>query len=460
MPAEKPTKPSNPRPTPAVDASPPPGDQPVPAGFDLDLINKFLKQVAASGGFPVQLSGQPTDLVDTAKLLNARKAVAVPFPPCADLLLSLILTTGVTPADKDDITLYFDEYFKFGRPVILFSANVRGKVDDALLQCVGEAGWPPDCCVCDPCLTLDGNRNSNPTTTASLKRLFLGDVLFLHHWEWMFQVLGVILSDYATHGRLPISNGSLPGGPRDEIVALVLETMVQQTNAGASSRVRDRDATYRRTVGLTTDHGRKLNVDAQANTRLCTQFHALVHHASQFFDARRMAVAIRGSAAPAPPASVATLTMIGDIVRTMRQLLEVFDYGRNFYNTLNGLVWLIAGMSVVREIRTTLGIPPAFDRPHEYLEAAYSILVKKSGVTAGEKNLYTLSRDLARNGRDLLLDLEVLNGEAADFAKAGGELEDWLTQVEAKVESYRTAYRALHGVDLGAGIPSSVPHQA
>jgi hypothetical protein len=459
MPADKPSSSRN-APTSAAPGAAAAASQQASAGVDLNVLANVLRQIAASGGLPIQLSEAARPLIDTTAKLNAKPPVSVPFPPCADLLLSLITSTGPA-SSKDDITLYFEDYFRFERHSTLVDRRLHGRIDDALLKCIGEQGWPPGCCVCEPCVTLRGSRNGNTTTPASLRRLFVGDVLFVFHWEWVFQVLGVILSDYATHGRLPISNGSLPdGGPRDDIAALVLETMVQQTNAGASSRVRDRDATSRRTLGLTSEHGRKLDLDAQANTRLCTLFHAFLHHASQFYDARRIAVAIRGSAAPAPPPSVATLTMIGDIVRSMGQLFEAFHYGRNYYNTLNALVWLIAGMSVVREIRTTLGIPPAFNKPHEYLEAAHSILVKKKNATGSEVNLYSISRELARNGRDLLLDLEVLDADAPNFTNVNGDLENWLTQVEPKVESYRTAYRQLTGIDLGTALPSAIPAQA
>jgi hypothetical protein len=39
-----------------------------------------------------------------------------------------------------------------------------------------------------------------------------------------------------------------------------------------------------------------------------------------------------------------------------------------------------------------------------------------------------------------------------------GALDQWLSQIEAKVEGYRTAYRTLTGVDLGAS-PNPVIEQ-
>jgi hypothetical protein len=44
-------------------------------------------------------------------------------------------------------------------------------------------------------------------------------------------------------------------------------------------------------------------------------------------------------------------------------------------------------------------------------------------------------------------------------ALPGGELERWLDQVEAKIEGYRTAYRTLTGIDLGAPGTSAIEQQ-
>lgn len=104
-------------------------------------------------------------------------------------------------------------------------------------------------------------------------------------------------------------------------------------------------------------------------------------------------------------------------------------------------------------MRTTLGIPPAFDEPHEFVPAAYDILVLKRRPVQTEINRYEAHKDCAEHGRNLLLDIAVL--EVGDTSP-GGQLELWLAQVEGEVESYRKAYRDLTGsVDLGtAGTPT------
>jgi hypothetical protein len=79
-------------------------------------------------------------------------------------------------------------------------------------------------------------------------------------------------------------------------------------------------------------------------------------------------------------------------------------------------------------------------------------------VTNGETNRYIVHRECAKNARDILLDLEVINHQDKR-SNPPGELENWLNQIEAKVEGYRTAYRTLTGVDLGATGAQTIEQQ-
>ena len=151
--------------------------------------------------------------------------------------------------------------------------------------------------------------------------------------------------------------------------------------------------------------------------------------------------------------SVATLTSIKDTIDLLIRSFDPFKYGRIYSNTLSGIVWVIAGMALIRELRTTLGIPSEYKDPDEFIPAAYDILIGKTSITPSETNRYDVHRDCAENARDILLDLEVLDYQNTD---PGGDLELWLDIVEGKIEGYRTAYRSLTGVDLGtAGTPLS-----
>lgn len=450
------------------------------SGAGTDLA-ELIRNLSKAGGVPISLLLTPPPPVKTAERLTEKKAVTVAFPPCAEELLALIKTTDVPFNDKDDITRFFDEYFKFGQQHLIVEGDLDGQLDSALLDClrppdivlvkkekgaasvpVGFDGWPSQCCLCSPCVTIDGNRNSlpppPPNPAIHIKRLFAGDLVWLFYFERMgiFQILGALLDAFACNGRLPISNGSVESGLRDDINALVLEVMVRQTKMGMSSTVRDRGCAYQTSLGWTSQSARKLGLDTSVNTGFNTLFHKFIYHALEYYKDKRLAVAIRGSAAPLAPPSVATLITVSDTLDVLKKRFEAFDYGRNYYNTLSGIVWAIAGMSVIRELRTTLGIPPAYNDPHEYIPAAYDILVMKRPVTYGDTNRYIVHKECARNGRDILLDLEVIDHLDRE---PGRELENWLTQIEAKVEAYRTAYRTLTGVDIGVSATPVIEQQ-
>lgn len=429
----------------------------------------------------VYLANARLDPVDTGGALCRKPAVTVAFPPCTDELLALI-----RKADADEITRSFRDYFKrrghriFGEEFIPgadtrpdefknFDGRLKEAVDDEVLKCPSPgtqalAQWPKDCCVCNPCVTLDGIRNlpeptaTVPTPDPGLRRLFVGDVAWLFYYERMGiqQILGAILDAFATTGRLPISNGTLDSGVKDDVTALVLEVMVRQTKMGLSSSVRDRGALYRTAIGWESPLARGLGLDTEVNSGFSTLFHRFIFNALEFYRDKRLAVAIQS--AGTPRASVATLVTLSDTIDLLKKRFEMFDYGRNYYNTLAGIVWTIAGMSVIRELRGTIGIPSAaFDNPYEFIPAAYDVLVLKRPYSRAELNRYDVHRTCAINARHILLDLEIVDHRDTD--PITGQLDRWMAQIENKVEGYRTAYRNLTGVDLGASASSQVEQQ-
>lgn len=434
--------------------------------IDPEQLKQLLQALASAGGLPIAVTQTPLTAVDLRSRLKALVPVTVAFPPCSDVLLALI-NTQTLPPDKDDITKFFEEYFTFEDHQTVFlptGAALHQALDPALLNCLAPViigvrdnareralpAWPSPWCLPPSCVTLNGNRRVTPLDLGErgLKRLCLGDVVWLFFIERMgiFKILGVLLDDYATRGSYPISNGSLQQDLRDDVTALVLEAMCRQAKAGLSSTVRDRDATYRRVLGWTSDVGRPLDVPAQVNKGTSQLFHKFLRAAIGFNTAKRLAVAIRGTTTPASAASLATLVEISDTLTQLKQRFETFHYGRSYYNTLSGIVWAIAGLTLLRELRTTLGIPAAFDQPHEFVPAAYDLLVLKRTPTQTETNRYEGHKDCAELGRNLLLDIEVLNEKDTN---QNGELERWLTQVEGDIEGYRKAYRDLTGIDLG-----------
>lgn len=420
--------------------------------------------------------------LNTQALLAQKPRVTVAFPPCASELLSLIKPNeAVSPtAPKDEITGFFKEYFKFTHHRV-FGQDLDGKdldpmqpgvLDTDLARCLGgpvggpgiarnTPAWPSECCICSPCITLDGNRNPPPAplpNNGGIRRLFAGDVVWLFYFERMGlnQILGAILDAFAYNGRLPISSGAVESGILDDMVGLILEIMVRQTKMGLASGARDRAVLTRRTIGWTSEAGRKLNVDSEVNGSFNVLFHKFIYHALEFYRDKRLAVAIQGAATTAR-ASAATLVTIGETMELLNKRFEPFYYGRNYYNALSGIVWAISALSVIRALAPTLGIPNAFRDPHEFVPAAYDLLVLKRAVTSGETNRYITHRECAKHGRNLLLDMEVV-----DFSdrNVGGALDNWLSQVEGSVEAYRTAYRSMTGVDIGASATPVIEQQA
>ena len=396
------------------------------------------------------------------RILN-KKAISVAFPECADVMLSLINPSNPEIDDrtgKDEITDFFNDYFLFRRQnVIVDDAALNDKViDQRLLDCqqttIGNfpvPRFPAFWCQPPSCVSLLGIRHlySKPSDIDGIKRLFVGDLMWLFYFDRMgiFKIIGAILDDFAIKGRIPISNGSVNKGIEDDLVAIVLEAMVRKTETGASSTVRRRNISYRRCFSWILEEGRKLQLETVVNTGFNSLFHKFIQTALEFYKDKRLATAITGVTSPVNKTSVATLTSIKDTIDLLKRTFEQFDYGRNYSNTLSGIVWVIAAMGVIRKMRTTLGIPSEFNTPDKFIPAAYDLLVMKNSGTMGETNRYDVHRDCAENARDILLDLEIV---AHQKAENGQELEKWLDIIEVKIEGYRTAYRSLTGVDLGA----------
>jgi hypothetical protein len=381
--------------------------------------------------------------------------IAVNIPRCSDLLLSLI-DPERDPESKDDVVKFFIEYFSFDKHEVILPEGNK-----SFLTCINKTksiNW----CLSPSCITLKGIRRlSNPSRTIDgntdvrIRRLFIADLIWLFYFERMgiFQILGALMDDYAIQGKIPISN--------DGLHALILESMIQLTETGLASTVRTRDSSYRRCLGWTSDTGRKLNAEgrqkskAEVNSGFNNLFHRFIQSSLEYYRDRRLAAAIQSQSQPGRP-SVATLITIGDTINVLKKSFDPFDYGRNYAITLKGIIWVIAGLALIRNLRTSLGIPDKYDEPYEYVPAAYDILVLKKSITSSEGNRYVLHKECAEDARDILLDMAVLEADTQSFANPGGELENWLDLVENRIEGYRTSYRSLTGIDLGA-TPGATP---
>jgi hypothetical protein len=423
---------------------------------------------------------------DINEKLTKLPPISVAFPECSDVLLSLINPTNPERDPKtgkpDEITGFFNDYFMFcDHTVIADDVDLDNILDPNLLNCAGKwfkgipasncpenasgilarknfpPRFPPFWYLPPTCVELAGTRHlytvNGRVPQGIIQRLFVADLVWLFYFDRMgiFKILGAILDDYAIKGRLPISNGSVNASDKDDLINIILEAMVRKTKTGLSSTVRDRNISYRRGLGWILDEGRKLELDTVVNTAFTNLFHKFIQTALEFYKDKRLATAIQGINTPVGKTSVATLTSIKDTIDLLLRSFDLFKYGRNYSNTLSGIVWAIAGMALIREMRTTLGIPPEYKDPDEFIPAAYDILIAKKSITPSETNRYDVHRDCAENARAILLDLEVIDFQDTGV---GGDLELWLDFIEGNIEGYRTAYRSLTGVELGeAGTP-------
>jgi hypothetical protein len=417
---------------------------------------------------------------------DVRGRITVAFPPCSTELVGLVNTSDDSTPDRKEINDLFKEYFAFAHHQTLghqpvgtsLRRELKAALADDLETCAGkefvEKGadpddvgdrfetvvWPSDCCICEPCVTLKGSRarlaapQFGWSELPVLKRLFVGDVVWLYYFDRLGinQILGAILDAYAYSGRLPISNGALEVGIKDDIAAIVLEVMVRQVKMGLSSSVRDRTSLYRRAVGWSTDVGKRLTVDSHVNEGFSTLFHKFLTLALEFYRDKRLADAIQGAndIRIGGNVSQATKTALAETIELLKKKFEPFYYGRNYNNAVSGILWTIAGLSVLRELASTIGIPSANRELHEVVPAAYDLLVLKRQIQSGEANRYILHRDCAQHGRDILIQMEAIN-----FTGPGSDaiLTDWINTIEPNVEAYRSAYRSMTGVDLGTKTP-------
>jgi hypothetical protein len=430
-------------------------------------------------------------IIRELELLDAREPIPTVFTPCGDVLLSLVdhpipPSTPTTPPTTPDRSAWpeiegmFGDYFEFVRHHVFHTqdppsgdpipATPGVRLNADLVAAMGgafETGtvleFPPPTCAPRPGVTLGGARHLIPPKFQAsplpehdppppsprflrryLQRLYVADAVWLFFMERMgtFKVLGALLDDFASVGRFPLRAG--------DHAATILEILVRQAKTGISSTVRDRDSSYRRVLGWTSDVGRKLGGEATVNRAFDQDFHRFIAAALGYFRERRIANVITTSSS----SFVNSLTTIGEIGTSVRRALDPFKYGRNHANVLNGIVYVVSTMTLLRSLQSSLGIPPGLTELWQYFEAAYDILVAKAPLGSSNGTRFTPHRDCARHGRALVLDLQVV--DLADRSP-GGALERWLNDVGPTIEAYHANYLALTKVDLAA--PGAVAEQ-
>lgn len=376
---------------------------------------------------------------DLAKAyLDERNTVRAFFEPAADLLLHTAYKT-------EGIEAFFREYFAFAGT----SPASYGELDKP--RCDQFPGpWPLPA----TCVQLRGSRGTvksvaghvtgaAPTATpVVLRRLFVGDVAWLFYFEQMgiFQIVKAMLDDFEHSGKTPFA--------RDDATAVILEAMVRERRCFLGSRPIDRDTVYRGQLGWTT----KTKSIATVNGAVADHLDRLVVLVMGYYRERRLPDAIRALASTGGGGGgslpiTATLVEIKESIRVLRSAMATFTYGRAHTNTLSGIVWVIASLGLIHDLRAVVGVPSTYGALEQYLPAAYDLLVGKEAVTPTRKNRFLLYRSLAEHARAILMDIEVLD----DLKESTDTVRLWLDLVEDEFQAYAAAYRDLNSVDLTTG---------
>lgn len=379
------------------------------------------------------------------KFLSGMTPVPVAFPFCTDVLLALNNPTTTPPTPLSEVMSIFYDYFEYGDYNVYQAIYPRPPLDEKL---IGSAGalrpWPPSECLPNYHVCLKGRRRMRPITTSPaildprIKRLFLADLVWLFYYDRMgiFEMLNIILHDVAMKGKLPIQN--------NDYLAIILEGMIRATKMGLHSSARDRNSSYRRCLSWSTTNGIKLNLETEKNNAFNSMFHKFIQNALEYYKEKRLREAINATGS-AP--SMETLSAIGENIKLLYLAFDPFNYGRNYALTLSGIVWNIAGIAMIRELKSFIGIPTSFTKPEQYIPAAYDLLVLNRSITPSEVNRWKAHKNCAEYSRNILLDIEFLGQK--DSLDINTEIKPWLDLVEREIEGYRSAYQILIGANLG-----------
>ena len=372
-----------------------------------------------------------------------------------------------SPTASTDMTIakIFQEYFNMKKHKI-FSDKEWSSQYAKLFTCGEAHGQFPsqdvlDGCLTPACKTLEGNRRlgdygPQPGGLAGIRRLFIADTYWMYFMESMGinTMLKIILKDYEFEGFYPIPNNSL--------ASVIMEVMTRETRKGVSSTLSDRYYNYYRIISnsppmliepsiywLPSQSKEEIiRLGVAGFNRLSPSY--LDAPLGRFFNTvlsyyrdRKITKAIQSQVDRNTPVDLSSIVSIISIIDIMKTRFKTFDFGRAYYNTLNAIIWFMAGLSLIWELRKFLGI--SYEDFYQFLSASYDIVHRGEiahTVTASNSTYFKLNHVCADSIRSILLDLEVL-----DLANTS-EVETWLELVENKFESFRVAYLLLTGIDL------------
>ena len=268
--------------------------------------------------------------------------------------------------------------------------------------------------------------------------LTVGAVVWLYFYERMgiFKILGALLDDYNYRGKYTIS------GRRTNNYSVLMDTISTLHRIGISSNLRDRVCLYQRVLGVSVENN--LGIESERNSGFMNTFNRLIDYQLEYYKTKQLAQAIQAqSGTTQPRSSVATQTSIRDTISILKQHFEPLQYGRNLINTFLGIAAVHATLCLVNMLKSEIGIPAQYNRPEEFIPAAYDILVSKRSLTVNEANRFIIYDNCASYGYRLLTDIETIDINQLNAVATGSTLDTWLNDVEGLVEGYRNAYSAV-----------------
>jgi hypothetical protein len=273
--------------------------------------------------------------------------------------------------------------------------------------------------------------------------LTVGAVMWLYYYERMgiFKILGALLDDYNYRGKYTISGRRSPPSTGTEYSNL-MDMICTLHRTGISSNLRDRICLYQRVLGVSIENN--LGVESERNSGFMNTFNRLIEYMLEYYKTKQLAQAIQTQAGTIQPrSSVATQTSIRDTISVLKQHFEPLQYGRNLINTFLGIATVHATLCLVNMLKAEIGIPAQYEKPEEFIPAAYDILVAKRSHTLNAANRFIIYDNCASYGYRLLTDIETIDLDKLTTIATGSTLDTWLNDVEGVVEGYRNAYSAV-----------------
>ena len=160
--------------------------------------------------------------------------------------------------------------------------------------------------------------------------------------------------------------------------------MIRDIKKGTGSTIRDRAFTYAKCLGwkLSTQPTEIDPNKVTVNNAFNKLFHKFIKLSLTYYKEKRLAEAIAQASLVQP--SSATKIAIQDTVSLLKNAIEAFRQGRNYYNTLNGIVWVIAAIDLIYRVRDSIGIPLSYNSLEQIIPAAYSLIVEKKAINSSD----------------------------------------------------------------------------